>query len=315
MSRHFACNARVIALLVSSFLAITASNPARSQNFPENKPESCKDIWSEIGLPKAGSGMKITTVCHLGYITGHNNENKGPAWVIERLTPALTKGKATRENQSFSADDKLPAAAQAQPADYDGNGFGFDQGHNAPAADFAGKQDFLDDTFFLSNAVPQVGAGFNRSIWRSLEAQVRNLVGNNHPVIYVITGSVDQQEKPIKISKDVCKTELELPVVEPTSICKENHHKKKVQCDAGVAVPAAMFKIVYDPVAKNAFAVLMENESHTGRYKSGQGAEYIRAHKVGIATIENLTGLKFFPDFPARKLNQMRSNCVDVKVR
>lgn len=314
MSRHIALNAPVIGLLAVSLFAITASEPARSQNFPENKPEFCKDIWKDVGLPKARTGMKITTVCHLGYITGHNDANKGPAWVIERLTPDLTKGKATREDQNFSADGKLPGNAQAIPADYDSNGFGFDQGHNAPAADFAGKQEFLNDTFFLSNAVPQVGVGFNRSIWRALETQVRNLVGSNHPVIIVITGSVEQGSKPIKISKDVCKTELELPVVEPTSICKDNHHKKNVQCDAGVAVPAGMFKIVYDPVAQNAFAVLMENESHTGRYKSGQGGEYIRAHKVGIATIEDLTGLKFFTDFPARKQNQMRSNCVDVRV-
>lgn len=301
--------ASTVAALVGALAAI-ALVPARAQNNPENDPNHCADIWKEIGLVSSKGG-DTTIVCHLGYIVGHNDRTKTPNWVIERLTPNLTQGSATREGDDFAADGKLPLEAQAQPADYDGNGFDFDKGHNAPAADFAGKRDFLDDTFFLSNAVPQVGPGFNRSIWRSLETQVRALVGKNHPAMYVITGSVYQESKPIKITGDVCNIELTLPVVQPTSICPENHSKKDVKCSAGVAVPAAMFKVVYDPVMQNAFAVLMENESHTGRYK--KTAPYIAAHKVGVATVEDLTGLRFFTALPARKQNQIRNNCVEVK--
>jgi len=308
MSRHSR-----LAVVAAALLAVTlpaSSGPARAQNHPENDPNHCANIWKEIGLPSA-PGAHITTVCHLGYITGHNDDRKGPNWVIERLSPDLTQGKASRDDDDFAADTLLPEKAQAKPPDYDNNGFNFDKGHNAPAADFAGNQNFLNDTFFYSNAVPQIGPGFNRSIWRSLETQVRNLIGKNHPTMYVITGSVWQEDKPIKVSGDVCRTELVLPTVLPTSICPENHGKKNVQCEAGVSVPAAMFKIVYDPVMQNAFAVLMENESHTGKYK--KVATYIEAHKVGVATIENLTGLRFFSALPTRKQNQIRSNCVDVK--
>jgi endonuclease G len=279
-------------------------------------PNTCKKIWEEIGLPPPNPGSHHTTrICHLGYITGHNDNNKTPDWVIERLTPDIVKGDATRESQDFKTDPAIkPPSKAAVPADYDGSGF--DQGHNAPAADF-GDQDFLDDTFFYSNAVPQVGKGFNQSIWRSLETHVRKLVTGDRPELYVITGPVPQDTKPIKISSktDVCKASLELPVLKQESICPENRKDKKAECPAGVAVPAGMYKIVYEPKSQHAFAVLFENMNHTGLYKSGRGFDYIQAHRVGIGTIEDLTGLTFFPAIPDRVRRQMKANCTDVKFR
>jgi len=306
---HRARLAALAALAAGLLLAGAALGPAQAQNFPENDPQHCSAIWKAVGIPKGSADARSTIVCHLGYVVGHNDEAKGPNWVIEHLTPDLTEGDATRESQQFSADDKLKPAAQAKPADYDGSGF--DQGHNAPAADFAGQQKFLDDTFFLSNAVPQVGIGFNRSIWRSLETQVRNLVGDNHQELYVITGSIWQDDQPVDV--DACSASIKLPTVAPPAICPENHEHKKAACPAGVAVPSAMFKIVYDPAAQTAFAVLMQNINHTGKYKSGKGADYIQAHRVKVATIENLTGLTFFTALSERKRKQIRANCVDVR--
>ncbi len=299
-----------ILLAIAAMLAL--GTQARAQDDKKTDPNSCKDIWSAIGLPPANDGDDhITTVCHLGYITGHNDSDKTPDWVIEHLTPKIVDGKATRENQDFKPDPSVPDDASAQPADY--NKSGFDKGHNAPAADFQGDQDFLDDTFFFSNAVPQVGIGFNRSIWRSLETLVRNLVTGQRPELYVITGPIPQASKPIKLSStsDICKSTLELPVVPPPSICPDNHKDKKAECAAGVVVPAGMYKIVYDPSIQHAFAVIFENIDHTGRYT--KTLDYIQAHRVGIGTIEKLTGLVFFTALPDRTQQQMKSSCTDVK--
>ena len=68
----------------------------------------------------------------------------------------------------------MPENASARPGDYSKSGY--DQGHQAPAADFKGSKELLEDTFFLSNSVPQVGAGFNRHIWQELEEHIQNLV-------------------------------------------------------------------------------------------------------------------------------------------
>ena len=303
--------------VVALVLGLTASStPARAQAGDVKNPNTCKDIWSEIGLPtrKAGAAGHITMVCHLGYLTGHNDSNKTPDWVIEHLTPKIVSGSGTREDQDFQFDPALPEKARPMPPDYEGSGF--DKGHNAPAADFHGDQKFLDDTFFFSNAVPQVGLGFNRSIWRSLETLVRKLVTGNRPSLYVITGPINQSSKPIKIKStmDVCRLNLELAVPDRESICPENHKNKNATCSAGVAVPAAMFKIVYDPASQSAFAVVFQNMDHSGEYKSGHGTDYIQAHRVGVATIETLTGYSFFSALPDRKQRQIKANCTDVKL-
>src|SRR5262249_10034511 len=303
-----------ITLVFAASLCVAFGTLALAQAGSKTDPDTCKDIWAAIGLPTPNPGAHHTTrVCHRSYITGHNDANKTPDWVIEHLTPKLVNGEATREDQDFLADPSVPDAARAQPGDYDGSGF--DKGHNAPAADYHGDQDSLDDTFFFSNAVPQVGKGFNRSIWRSLETHVRKLVTGDRPELYVITGPVPQASKPIKVSSktDVCKGDLELPVLEQVSICPENHKNKKAECTAGVAVPAGMYKIVYDPRGRHAFAVLFENFDHTGRYSSGRTFDYIQAHRIGIGTIEDLTGLTFFPALTDREQRQIKLNCTDVK--
>lgn len=305
--------ALMFAVSAAACLGILAPERIAAQSAATD-PQSCKKLWEGVGLPVRKSGQgHLTIVCHLGYIAGHNDKSKTPEWVIEHLTPNLTAGNATREDQDFHFDPALPDAARAVPADYDGSGF--DQGHNAPAADFAGDQKFLDDTFFLSNSVPQVGAGFNRSIWRSFETLVRKLVGGGRSELYVITGSVAQSSPaPRVLSKsDICKTALVMAIPDKKSICPANRDNDSAKCEAGVAVPAGMFKIVYDPNAGSAFAVLMENKVHTGLYPSGKTFEYIQAHKVGIATIEDLTGLAFFSALPDRKQRQLRASCTDVK--
>lgn len=308
MSRHLSWAA---ALAVAALISLPLTAFAKSEEPPAG--QICNEIKSAIGLPQdlGDEAAPTQTICHLGYIVGHNNARKAPNWVAERLTPQLINGDAKRGSRGFQPDDALAPADSATDDDYKGNQ-PFDRGHNAPAADFAFSQKFLDDTFVFSNVVPQVGAGFNRSIWRSLETEVRNLVGDNHPVLYVITGSVWQQAKPIEISNDVCGTEMTLPVIKPVAICSDTAGHPDAKCKAGVSVPAAMFKIVYDPDMENAFAVLMQNESHSGRYRRTR--PYIEAHRVGLSTIERLTGLRFFSALSARKRRQMRNTCVDVRV-
>lgn len=54
-------------------------------------------------------------------------------------------------------------------------GSGYDRGHMAPAANHKGSQRAMDETFVLSNASPQVGAGFNRDYWARFERFVQEL--------------------------------------------------------------------------------------------------------------------------------------------
>jgi hypothetical protein len=60
--------------------ALGLAGAAQAQHAPSLNRQDCAGIWKEIGLPKAASGVTghTTVVCHLGYITGHNDARKGP---------------------------------------------------------------------------------------------------------------------------------------------------------------------------------------------------------------------------------------------
>ena len=66
---------------------------------------------------------------------------------------------------------------------------GYDRGHQAPAGDFKHSEERMSDSFFLSNMAPQIGAGFNRDIWRFLEADIREAVDIRGQV-FVVTGGI-----------------------------------------------------------------------------------------------------------------------------
>lgn len=140
----------------------------------------------------------------------------------------------------------------------DYKGSGYDRGHLAPAADFSYDEFALSQSFYMSNMSPQ-NPSFNRGIWKKLEEQVRDWAMENDN-IYVVTGPV--------LSDGL------------TTIGKNE-----------VAIPKYYYKIVLDvqkPEIK-AIAFLMKNE--------GSKAE-LSSFVVTIDSVEQLTGLDFFPSMP-----------------
>lgn len=69
----------------------------------------------------------------------------------------------------------------------DAQGSGFDRGHLAPAGNHKQSQEYCNETFYLSNIAPQVGAGFNRDKWEHLERYVRKMT-KRYKNVYVCTG-------------------------------------------------------------------------------------------------------------------------------
>ena len=75
--------------------------------------------------------------------------------------------------------------SRADNSDYKGSGY--DRGHMAAAGNHKSNQKFIEQTFYLSNMAPQVGAGFNRNSWNRLEKYVRKLT-KVYRNIYCCTG-------------------------------------------------------------------------------------------------------------------------------
>jgi len=211
--------------------------------------QGCKE-YSKLGLP----GRQGDLLCRKGYLLAHSREMKTPIWVIERLTAEKASGTIPRYNK-FEPDPDLAEGDRAELSDYKGSGY--DKGHMAPAADMRWDQQAMEECFFLSNMVPQVGKGMNQGIWKDLEERVRKWAIDRDE-LYIFTG----------------------PIYE-AGIAKTIGDNK-------VAVPTHLYKIIYDVHKTEAIAFIMPN----AKLNSTDMDKYI----VSIRDVEQKTGLDFLSE-------------------
>lgn len=124
-------------------------------------------------------------------------------WSAYCLTSEELAKNAARSND-FRPDPEI-STGSASLADYRKSSY--DRGHLSPAADFAFDEQAMSETFFMSNMSPQAG-GFNRGIWKDLEAQVRvwaRLFGR----VYVVSGPI--LEKPAAEYKAIGENRVAVP--------------------------------------------------------------------------------------------------------
>lgn len=133
-------------------------------------------------LPAIGPEDQI--ISRSGYTLRYNEWAEQADWVAYRLTPEMIQGTAKRKNNF--RQDPLVTTDSASPDDY--RNTGYDRGHLAPAADMKLSQQLMSDSFYMSNISPQL-PGFNRGVWRKLEAQVRTIVMQKGTLL-VVTGPV-----------------------------------------------------------------------------------------------------------------------------
>lgn len=273
------------------------STDSKRLNATDN-PTDCANLYAEIGLPhRAGdSADRMTYACHSGYLVAHNNARKTPDWVIERLTRAGVAGRNTRPDVDFKPDTP-PVACADSAIDKDYTNSGYARGHQAASADFNADTRLMADMFFFSNAVPQEGLGFNSGIWSYLEDRVRRAATARGEVI-VITGPVRQPNatRTFPADYDACGTRVTLKALSTRMLCAGS------PCaSGGVDVPAALFKIIYDPRLGHLSAYLIENEDQRNNMAGATRDTFLDRHRVTVATLEALTGYRLLPGLPAGK--------------
>jgi endonuclease G len=262
-------------LLFAGTAADASPPPAPASKTPGNLPKDyskCEAVYAAIGLPRMktdGSKLGPAALCRMGYAVAFNPMTHTPDWVIERITARQLQGKAQRKD-NFTADKDVPTIT-AYPGDYDASNY--DRGHQAPAGDFKSSQPMTDQSFLMTNMAPQVGAGFNRNIWKQLETDVRSwvLCGRDDE-LYVVTG-------PVFGDKD-------------KSIAKGKN--------GPIRVPSYFFKVIYDPANNRALGMMLPNE----KLKTADLPKYA----VAISDIEEQTGIVFFPALSVRRQNILKSS-------
>lgn len=116
------------------------------------------------------------------FATSYNAFAKGPNWVAWHLE-ASDLGKAPRGE--FEADPQLPQAWRVNPGDYSRSGY--DRGHLCPSGDRTRDVAYNQQTFVMSNMLPQAAA-LNHRVWGELENYCRSLVRDSGQELYIIAG-------------------------------------------------------------------------------------------------------------------------------
>ena len=256
-------------LLILSFAIVLFWAIPLSQQSSAIQPDSPENSSRHL---KLGKPQAVYERFREGYALAEDARLKIPVWVQYELRLEDLKDGVKR-NTKFVADPSIPAGSRAEVSDYKGSGF--DQGHMAPAADMTRSQNIMDDCFLLSNIAPQVGVGFNRQIWKSLEDDVRGWVKERGPLTIIIGPVFEANENTVSyqvIGKDL------------------------------VAIPTHFFKIIVDANNKDnitALAFLMPNKDLRGHDLS----EFL----ISIDNIQKLTGLDFLSALPADQQEKIES--------
>jgi endonuclease G len=286
---------------------------------PANDPETCHNLWKDVGLPRYARPEERDTliVCHERYVLSHNNDTKTPDWVFEQLDKSQFEGKHKRPKLTFKTETNVPPDKAAHDTDYRKSGF--DRGHQAPSDDFKAKPEWMVESFILSNIVPQQGVGFNQHIWKNFEELTRDIASNRGRV-YVITGPVyrDANGKAPVITAKFNRCGHEIKLQSPNNkreICAAKNKNPSAKCDAGVAVPVGLFKIIYDPGWPMVNAYIVPNVDHTEAGEASSPTDYLKQFQVTVHVVERYTGIEFFRDLPTRDRNRLNLQCGQMMLR
>jgi len=182
-------------------------------------------------LTNAKMAPKTRVLCYSDFAVLHSGVTHGPLWSAEHLTrDHLAAAREQVRTNKFYEEAALPAGEGATLADYKRSGF--DRGHMSPAGDRWNEQ-AMAESFTLANMVPQ-DRDNNEHLWARIESAVRKLAQKSGEA-YVLTGPLfsGSQLRTIGASR--------------------------------VFVPTQLFKLVYLPSTKSAFAIVVDNTS-TDRY-------------------------------------------------
>lgn len=215
-----------------------------------------------------------TVVAHEGYVLEHDAQAKIAVWVCESLEPHHAVQSAERRDD-FKPDPKL--AGQPRAVDKDYRRSGYHRGHMTPSEDRIFDQTRNDETFFLSNMVPQNGS-MNSGIWRVLEDLVRG---------WVVEGKLRETK--------IVNAGFFYDPAEDDPATADGLVNHFIVGDGSVAVPTHLFKLVVGLDAageRQAIAFVLKNEKRPKPYDL---RDFVRP----IRWLEQRTGLNFLPELDA----------------
>lgn len=249
----------VLLLIAVGVIFLVASFALDKKEKHEPGLQDVGDLTYVVTAP----GLKEEIINYTGMTISFNRELHIPNWVAWELTADEAAGIEARADK-FYHDPEIEGCAY--PEDYKNSGY--DRGHMAPAGDMKWDKTAMQETFCMTNILPQDG-GLNRGTWKKIEEKCRARASRDSAVI-IICGPVLSEA--------------------PREYIGESH----------VAVPERLFKVVLSPYTETPRAIgfLMDNGAVPGG---------MQAVAVTVDEIEALTGHDFFSALPDDLENELES--------
>ena len=183
--------------------------------------DQCRDLFPAQQVPSTPQAGR--DLCFDDFAVYYSPIDKKPIYTVEKLNGAQLQAPHPRRTNQFYEEARLPLNERALLSDYRGSGY--DRGHNVPAGDMTSERG-MAQSFSLANMMPQARQN-NQGIWaKRVEEPTRMYIKRAQGDIYVFTGSVGHAG----------------------SIGKGR-----------VTIPSHLYKLVYDPNKKLAWAYWVEN--------------------------------------------------------
>lgn len=156
--------------------------------------QSLVDKFLPFGNPSNASSditsLNNYLVFKRSFAFSYNDERGTVNWIAWRTTVS-DLGDALPRPQ-FEPDDSMPPFfRRITPFDYSGSGY--DRGHMVPSADRFSDAVSNQETFLMTNIVPQ-SADLNQYVWEKLERNARGIVRRGNDV-YTIAGVYGSKQR------------------------------------------------------------------------------------------------------------------------
>ena len=183
--------------------------------------DECKELFPNQQVPT--SQQIGRDLCFDSFAIYYSPTDKRPIYTVEKLSREQLLAPHPRRSNQFYEEARLPFSERSLLSDYRGSGY--DRGHNAPAGDMSNERS-MAQSFSLANMMPQARQN-NQGIWaKNVEEPTRLYIKRTAGDVYVFTGSTGNSG----------------------SIGKGR-----------VTIPSHLYKLVYDPNKKQAWAYWVEN--------------------------------------------------------
>lgn len=204
--------------------------------------DQCQYLFPAQQIPSTAQAGR--DLCFDDFAIYYSPLDKKPIYTVERLNSEQLQSPHPRRTNQFYEEARLPAHERALLTDYRGSGY--DRGHNVPAGDMTTERG-MAQSFSLANMMPQARQN-NQGIWaKRVEEATRMYIKRAQGDVYVFTGSMGHAGT---IGK------------------------------GKVTIPSHLYKLVYDPTKKLAWAYWVENTDDAQMSAPISYAELIQ--KTGI---------------------------------